>query len=67
MAELTVHIDDKPVVVKTGPKTLLVDVACMLEEKGYKLNVALPEIFVDGKMVDPYEKVDRRLKYKFCK
>lgn len=67
MTELTVSVDGKPVSLRIEAKTCICDLACELEEKGYKVNVAHPNCSVEGKRMNGFDKVQENLQYNFSK
>lgn len=64
---MDVYIDGRKETLLVNRKDNLSAVACMLEEKGYEVNVAFPTIRVDGEMVSGNKCLDLSLEYHFCK
>jgi len=53
--------------VEVVENAILKDLAFELIYKGYEIDVAYPNVFVDNKKMCPFEMVNTKLKYKFCK
>ena len=67
MPLLKVHVDEEAVTLDVDEKDDLIAVACLLEESGYDINVATPEIYLDGEKISGWQRVDHQLDYHFCK
>jgi len=62
-----VYVDEEPVFLQVNEKDDLSSVACQLEEKGFNVNPAFPVIYMDGKKVTEWDKVNPKASYKFGK
>ena len=65
---LEVYVDDEAVVVSLEDGDTISSLACVLEEQGFQINVAFPDLYVGHRRVeDTFIAVDTSLTYKFCK
>jgi hypothetical protein len=67
MEDFTVFVDGQQVRVEISRKTLVWDLACQLEEKGYEVDVAHPKVTEDGEKVDGTNLIKRISEYHFSK
>lgn len=67
MPELIIYVDNQAVAIDVDSKSIVADLACEVEELGYSINVAHPEVRVNNTAVNMYEKVDTGLEYHFSK